>query len=730
MGHDRGMSSGLIEYARTVPLNALTAHGFGPLAPPAPKPSASPGPEPMARLGSLRQTMDGAWAAVETAGVIGRRLLSVLAALGGSASHEQLEFQTAAAAPGVLAGALERLLAAELVVARPDGRVELAATIREHVPGATVSLADPNAITSDALALVCRAIGVTAPSRKHERIDAIARTFTDDRACQRIRGELSAGAIALLDRVVAEAGPGTAAPESVGLTSYVLRSAAAPRYAFQRAPDRPGSAALFELTSRGIVGVAEWEGGLWVWREAWPFVGRPFFSGWATEPEPKVVAVDGAGPRRPTVVAALDQAMRAWRAGPPAALKNADARIGKGDVRSTAKALGVDQGTIDLASRLAISMGLLLRNVVGRSGRGRNARAEEVWLGDPTMVAAWEALTPSRRWARLVAEWCSPALPCGQQLLVNRHLVLWELSQLAEGHGYADAAEFAAWFSERYASLGHPQAALECIGDLRALDVVTPGPVALTQLGRAVLEDPGSIESMAQSESVSVVVQGDLTVIAPPDLRQDLLVELDALAVLENDSGALTYRLDVARITRAVQAGQTPSGIVDFLAGVATAPLPDTVVRLVQDAAARAGSVRVIAAPTVVVVSDPVDLVTACGLKALQLVKVTDTVAVTDVAPAKVRAALERKGLAPEAIVGGGGRRARSSAEEAALAAERAAALRAVPAGPTQRFLEHRARALDERARSTVDVAARLDVRGPLTVTAATLDRLASAGGR
>src|SRR5690606_34598692 len=125
--------------------------------------------------------------------------------------------------------------------------------------------------------------------------------------------------------------------------------------------------------------------------------------------------------------------------------------------------------TVDVASRLAISMGLLLRNVVGRSGRGRNARAEEVWLGDPTMVAAWEALAPAQRWARLVAEWCAPAISCGDQLLVNRHLVLWELGELADGHGYADAAEFAAWFHDRYASLGHSQAARECLGDLRAL---------------------------------------------------------------------------------------------------------------------------------------------------------------------------------------------------------------------------------------------------------------------
>jgi len=714
------MTVDLAEYARAVPLNALTAYGFGPLG--------HPGAKPAARLASLRQTTQGAWAAVETAGVISRQLLRVLAALGGSASRQQLEFQTSAAAPGVLGDALERLAAAELVDIGPDGRVELAAVIRDGIPGASISMTDQNAITSEAVALICRTLAVNPPGKKQERIDAIARAFADARAAERIRRDLSADARALLERVATAAGPGSTSPDAVGLTHYVLQSAAAPRYAFQRVPQRPEAAVLHELTSRGIVGVAEWEQTLWVWREAWPFVGRPFFTAWTSAPSPAVVAVTAVEASLPGVVGALDQAMRAWQANPPVALKNGDARIGKGDIRSTAKAIGVDEAAVDLASRLAIGVGLLLRNVVGRSGRGRNARVDEVWLGDPTLVDGWRSLAPLERWVRLVAEWCSPRVECGTQLLVNRHLVLWELGQLPEGHGYADATAFASWFHDRYASLGHQDAALECIGDLRTLGVVTCGRLALSRLGRAVLDDPSSVAALTGAESASVTVQADLTVIAPPDLRHDLIVELDAIAALENNSGALTYRLDAARLTRAVQAGRTPSDIVDFLGAISPARLPDAVVRLIHDAAARAGSVRVIAAPTVVVVSDAVDLVTACAIKALKLTKLTDTVAVTDVPLAKVRTVLERKGLAPEAVIGGGRHAARSSVDEAVAAAQQAAAMRAAARGRPGSVFEQHARALDERARSTADVPARLGVRGPVTVTAAMLDRLDATG--
>ncbi|CAN5494901.1 helicase-associated domain-containing protein [soil metagenome] len=714
------MDTAASDYARAVPLNALTAYGLGPLA--------RSGTKPRADLRSMRSTLDGAWAAVDTAGVIGRRLLTVVAALGGSATRQQIDFQTSAAEPGVIDGALERLEASRLLVVRADGGVELAAVVRDHIPGSTISMADPNAITTDALSRICRTLDVRAGTKKQDRIDSIAAAFADPDERERIGGDLSAEASALLARIVDAAGAGTTTPDAVGVHTYLLHSDLVPRFPGRGGAVRPEIEPLRELTSRGIVGISEWHHDLWIWREAWPFVGKPFESDWAAAPDPEVTTVETGGPRLPSVVGALDQAMRAWQASPPAALKNGDARIGKSDVRSTAKSIGLHGDTVDLASQLAISIGLLLRNVVGRSGRGRNQRVDEVWMADPAMSATWEVLAPLQRWARLVAEWCSPRIACGHQLLVNRHLVLWELSQLADGTGYSDESEFATWFRDRHASLGHRDAALECIADLRLLGVVTAGPVALTRLGRAVLADPGSVAEMAGPESSAVVVQADLTVIAPPDLRHDLVVGLDALADLESASGAMTYRLDIARITREVQAGRTATDIVDFLAGISSVPLPDTVVRLVHDAAGRAASVRVIAAPTVVAVADPADLATACAIKALKLTRITDTLAVTEVSHAKVRAALERKGLAPQSIVGGAARQARSSAEEASRAAERAAALRSQTGGRAGGVFEQHARALDEHARSLDDVAGRLEVVGPLTITVEMVDRLDTTG--
>jgi hypothetical protein len=54
--------------------------------------------------------------------------------------------------------------------------------------------------------------------------------------------------------------------------------------------------------------------------------------------------------------------------------------------------------------------------------------------------------------------------------------------------------------------------------------------------------------------------------------------------------------------------------------------------------------------------------------------------------------------------------------------------MRAAAGGRHGSVFEQHARALDERARSTADVPARLSVRGPVTITAAMIDRLDATG--
>lgn len=708
----------LVDYARAVPLLALHVHGFGP------QPSKSP--RPGATLRGLRSD-GGQPVAIETAGTIGRQLISMLALIGTPVGRDRLRFETVSSDPDVIADAVERLRRAGLVEVDAGADVlRLSGGVLPFLEPGMSSLADPHAMTTDQLAHICQTIGVKAGTTKASRVAAIATHYGDEARRPLVLASLSDAARQLLDRIGA-AGADTVPAEHVGLERHLLRSAAAARFVLER-PTSAEVAPLRELTDHGIVGVDEWEGQLWIWKEAWPVLGRPFFTDWSAPPAPTSVAAAADAPRLPQVVGILDQAMQLWKTNPPPVLRNDDERLGKSDVKAAAKSIGVAETVVDVVSRLVIGIGLLLPNVVATRGRGRKRTVDRVWLADPSLVTAWETLPPMRRWARLLAEWCNPATDCDPQRLANRHLVLWELLHLADGAAYSDLGAFAAWFESRHAPVGVAAGAHECVGELVALGAATSDPIALTAAGRAVLSDPALLDELVGDGSSTVTVQGDMTVIAGADLHPDIAIGIDALATVESSAGAVTWRLDAGRITRAVQGGRRADELVAWLTEVSAVPLPDTVIRLVHDAAAAAGTVKLISAPTVLVVTDPADLTVALGLKSLKLTRVSETVAVTDVALPQVRAVLERKGLAPDVVVGGQPLEARSSAAEAAAAADRAAAYRASANGRTASHFTSHADHLERQARRLADTNGRLAVTGPLTLLPSVVDRLGATG--
>lgn len=703
----RVAAANLDDYARAAPLNAISAAGFGPFA--------SAGRTGRSRLTSVRNSLQGKLQALQSCGVTATRIVLVLNASGGRMGAEQFAFHTGPCEPGELATAIERLTVIGAIQTDPDGTVRLDHQIAGALAATARSYRDPSAVTVEQLAAMCGSLGVRSGTRKHERIEALTAALGDASRHDELRGRLSAGARTLFDRIARAASTRTVTPETVGIPHHHVYSMSYYRSA-RAGDDTPEVAALRELVKAGLVGCSAWDHELWVWSEAWPLTGLPLIIDWSVHPMPETSAIAPAPRRVPGVVAVLDSLLATWVTDPPTVLKNGEPRLGKSEVKAAAKTLRVDAAVVDVASRLAISIGLLLRNEAGRSGRGRKQRIDMVWKCDPAMLSAWQQRSVVDRWARLVAEWCAHRPGVGMQESANRHLVLWELSALPDGVGYTDTDRFVRWFADRYGSLGHPDAAAECLADLRALGVVPGDAVSLTPVGRAVLTDPAGLANALGADSRHAIVQADLTVIAPPDLAHELVAGLEAIAELESASGAAVYRLDPDRITRAVQTGRTADDIVAFLDELSSVTVPDAVGRLVQEAAQRAGSVRLIAAPTVLVVSDPADLVTACSIKSLKMNTISDTVAWTTVPLAKVRAALDRKGLAPEAITGSVSTTARSSIEEAEAAKARARELRDAASGSMKSYMESHARSLDEHARRLGDVDGRLAVTGPLAL--------------
>jgi hypothetical protein len=269
-------------------------------------------------------------------------------------------------------------------------------------------------------------------------------------------------------------------------------------------------------------------------------------------------------------------------------------------------------------------------------------------------------------------------------------------------------------------------ATTECLADLRLLGVVHPTcPLALTEIGRLALEDPEAIDALEFGTAREAIVQADMSIICPPDMDMDLLARIEALAKLDSDHGTRTYTLEESLIVDAVRAGDSAECIVAFLDELSSVPLPDTVYRLVSDAAQRVGQVRVAPAASVLVTEDPVDLATACKLRSAKLTAVSATVAVSSLPTDKLVQILDRKGLAPM-VTGGGADTVvrRSASDEAAELQRRAEAHREIAQRTGIKGLEAQAEMFEREAAAAANPGSKLAVSGPLAVTPALLERV------
>lgn len=706
--------SSATSFAAAVPLAATEAYGLGPFSPGGGTPPARVRPQ------DLRPSPDTLITAVDTCGLLGRQLLSVLTWAGGALTADQMATETEGAKPDELTSVIDRLVAAGLVARTSTGGtgVRVTPALAELLPSGGASLSDPNAMTADGLSLMCQRLGLTVPKRKQERIDAMAAAFDDPDRRAAIRSTLSAPAMEMVEAIAERGGPYGVRASALGLDSFELHLATPSRHAFQVRRESSEATALKELTHRGIVGVDPYEDELWIWREAWPLLERPLYRSWPSVDEPGTALVTGAAQALPPLVTTVERALQHWDQSPPPVLKNGESRFSKTVVRATAKALSVDEATVELISRVVLSLGLLLPNVIRSSGRGRQRTVDQVWRADPDLRAAWSASPAVSRWLRIVAEWANPGEDEVAPLVANRHLLLWEMAALTPGVGWIDDSAIGAWCEHRYWPVGDAEAVVESLRDLRTLGVIrADSPAALTELGRMALSDPAAVAHADLGSAREAVVQADHTVVCPPDLDSDLMVRLGELATLESDAGARIFRLDERSITASVQGGDSASSITEFLEALSSVPLADTVRQLVDDAAAQADRVRVLAATTVVVTTDPADLALACKQKAAKLTAVTATVGVSSVAPEKVRQALQRKGLAPLLVAAEGAAPARRSADDVDRLEQAARHRRDLAQRYDDEHLAAEARRFEQAATAGRDPSSKLAVTGPIAVT-------------
>ncbi|RPE42924.1 XPB/Ssl2-like helicase family protein [Streptomyces sp. Ag109_O5-1] len=149
-----------------------------------------------------------------------------------------------------------------------------------------------------------------------------------------------------------------------------------------------------------------------------------------------------------------------------------------------------------------------------------------------------------------------------------------------------------------------------------------------------------------------VLLQADLTAVAPGPLRRPLADALGVLADVESKGGATVYRFTPASVRRALDAGRTAADLHAFLTTHSRTPVPQPLAYLVDDVARKHGHLRVGAASAYVRCDDDTVLGEIMADKraaALRLRRLAPTVLATQADPGTLLEGLRAMGYAPAA---------------------------------------------------------------------------------
>lgn len=303
-----------------------------------------------------------------------------------------------------------------------------------------------------------------------------------------------------------------------------------------------------------------------------------------------------------------------WGIAPPTALRSGG--LGVRDLKAVAGTLQVDEPTAALLVEVSAAAGLL--------ALGTDDGGNQVWL--PTdAFDAWSTRPVAERWVRLASVWLhSPRTPgrvggrdqAGKPLnaLVpelasvlaaeTRVAALAELRGLPEGEvlaagtGVPSLLQRLTWLRPR-----RPRSRTDLVAwtTTEAAAIGVTGLGGLAPHGAHLLDDDldaavAALDPLLPSPVDHVLIQADLTAVAPGPLETDLARRLQLVADVESHGGATVYRFTAGSVRRALDVGWTAAELHDFLGSVSRTPVPQPLSYLVDDTVRTFGTVRVGAA--------------------------------------------------------------------------------------------------------------------------------------
>ncbi|MEW2163463.1 helicase C-terminal domain-containing protein [Streptomyces sp. NPDC007084] len=149
-----------------------------------------------------------------------------------------------------------------------------------------------------------------------------------------------------------------------------------------------------------------------------------------------------------------------------------------------------------------------------------------------------------------------------------------------------------------------------------------------------------------------VLLQADLTAVAPGPLQRPLADTLGVLADVESKGGATVYRFTPGSVRRALDAGRSASDLHAFLAAHSRTPVPQPLAYLIDDVARRHGHLRVGAASAYVRCDDDAllnEILADKRSQGFRLRRLAPTVLAAQADPAALLEGLRSMGFAPAA---------------------------------------------------------------------------------
>jgi len=276
--------------------------------------------------------------------------------------------------------------------------------------------------------------------------------------------------------------------------------------------------------------------------------------------------------------------------------------LGVRDLSSAARAIEVDERTAALWIETAYAAQLI----------GKDGEADERWR-PTTAYDDWHDAPLAEQWLRLArAWWTSPRAPAlvgaeanalsedverrGQPFL--REQVIAVLSSLPAGCAPRDTDDVIGSIDARAPRQASAQRSEQIRAILEELEILGfTGGGALARMGAAAAADAGDAQDAVSAAMPApldhVLLQADLTAVAPGPLLPDLARELRLMADVESTGGAIVYRFSATTVRRALDAGRDATEMLDFLTRISRTPVPQPLAYLVEDAARRHGTVRV-----------------------------------------------------------------------------------------------------------------------------------------